>query len=162
MENIREERKREIMKAARELLIGSGYEGLNIRNVASACGLSVGALYKYFPGKEELIREVMLQDWKNEMSLLKDQIGQKRCAIGKARLIYNCLISYEARYMKVWCDCSAKRTYRPYENRLHLHVISDLREVSGFDRFTLEILLRYAELPDQSFDDIEAKLRILL
>ena len=162
METNKEESRQKILNTTRELLIGSGYDSFNIRSVASACYMSVGTLYHYFPGKDYLVRDAMLRDWKNEMSLLREQIEQKRCAIGKARLVYNCIIAYEARYMKVWCDCSAKRVYRPYENRLHLYVINDLREVSGFDRFTLEILLRYAELPDQSFDDIEAKLKILL
>ena len=162
METKKETRKNEIRKTGRELLVSGGYEEFNMRSVAKTCGMSVGALYDYYTGKDEMVRDIMLTDWKNEMTLIREQIGQKRCNIGKARLVYDSIISYEARYMKLRCDCTARRDYRPYENRLHLYVISDLREVSGFDRFTLEILLRYASLPDQNFDDIEAKLRILL
>lgn len=162
METNKEESRQKILNTTRELLIGSGYDSFNIRSVASACNMSVGTLYHYFPGKDDLVRDAMLRDWKNEMSLLREQIEQKHSDIGKARLIYNSLIFYESRYMKVWCDYSRKHICNPFDNRMHLYVINDLRRVSGFDRFTLEILLCYAKVLDQSFDDIEAKLKILL
>ena len=88
-------------------------------------------------------------------------IANTRCSIEKARVLYDSIISFEARYMNIWCDCTARKKYKPFENGIHLRAVNDLRSVSGFDRFIVEILLRYASLPDQDFRDIECKLKML-
>ena len=41
----------EILKVSRELLKEQNGAALNIRTVASACGVSVGSIYNYFHSK---------------------------------------------------------------------------------------------------------------
>ena len=54
----REEATRQrILKAAREVFIDKGLDRASIDDVVAACGLSVGAIYNYFPNKDELIRQ---------------------------------------------------------------------------------------------------------
>lgn len=50
----REGRRRDILAAARGLLEETGYQGLNIRDVAAGAGVSLGTVYTYFGSKEEL------------------------------------------------------------------------------------------------------------
>ena len=45
--------KEEILKASRKLIRQKGWEAVNIRAVAAACGVSVGAIYYYFDSKAE-------------------------------------------------------------------------------------------------------------
>jgi len=51
-----EEIRRRILKAARQVYIEKGLNRASIDDVVAASGMSVGAIYNYFPNKEELIR----------------------------------------------------------------------------------------------------------
>lgn len=38
-----------ILGAGKEIVLEYGLQGLNIRDVAKRCGISVGSIYNYFP-----------------------------------------------------------------------------------------------------------------
>ena len=63
IENLQER----ILACARVLLLEQGIDGLNIRAVASACGVAVGMVYNYYGSKDQLIASIMLQDWLQNM-----------------------------------------------------------------------------------------------
>ena len=52
--------RRRILKAARQVFVENGFHRASIDDVVAACGLSVGAIYTYFPNKDELIRASIL------------------------------------------------------------------------------------------------------
>jgi AcrR family transcriptional regulator len=52
------DRRREIVAAARELMIRDGYDNTSMRTIARRVGVSPTALYVYFPDKEALFFEV--------------------------------------------------------------------------------------------------------
>lgn len=58
-QNIREERKRQILDAALEIFAKSGYHKASISQIAKEAQISKGLLYNYFHNKEELLTEVM-------------------------------------------------------------------------------------------------------
>ena len=49
--------KEEILKTSRVLIQQNGWEAVNIRAVAAACGVSVGCIYNYFGSKTELVSD---------------------------------------------------------------------------------------------------------
>ncbi len=49
-----------ILKAARKVFVEKGFHRASIDDVVAECGLSVGAIYTYFPNKDELIRASIL------------------------------------------------------------------------------------------------------
>ena len=53
----------EILKVSRELLKEQNGAALNIRTVASACGVSVGSIYNYFHSKSELTAAAVESIW---------------------------------------------------------------------------------------------------
>lgn len=53
----------EILKTSRQLLQKEGWAAVNIRSVASACGVSVGSIYNYFGSKAELSGAVVESVW---------------------------------------------------------------------------------------------------
>lgn len=63
IENLQER----ILACARVLLLEQGIDGLNIRAVASACGVAVGTVYNYYGSKDQLIASIMLQNWLQSM-----------------------------------------------------------------------------------------------
>jgi AcrR family transcriptional regulator len=53
-----EERKAEILAAAKAVFIRHGFERATMQEIATEAGLSAGAIYRYFPGKESLVTAV--------------------------------------------------------------------------------------------------------
>ncbi|MCL6627892.1 MAG: TetR/AcrR family transcriptional regulator, partial [Alicyclobacillus shizuokensis] len=51
-QQIRDERKEQILAAAAEVFARNGYVGTRIDDIASAAGISKGLIYHYFGGKE--------------------------------------------------------------------------------------------------------------
>ena len=64
--------KEEILKASRELIRQKGWEAVNIRAVAAACGVSVGAIYYYFDSKAELTGAAVASIWQEIFHLPDD------------------------------------------------------------------------------------------
>ena len=53
----------EILRVSRKLLKEQNGAALNIRTVASACGVSVGSIYNYFHSKSELTAAAVESIW---------------------------------------------------------------------------------------------------
>lgn len=60
-EEIREERRQQIMQAALELFANKGFDATSISMIAKEAGISKGLMYNYFESKENLIAEIMDQ-----------------------------------------------------------------------------------------------------
>lgn len=58
-ENIREERKQQILEAALEIFAQKGYHQASISQIATEAHISKGLLYNYFENKEQLLIKVM-------------------------------------------------------------------------------------------------------
>lgn len=56
--------KEEILEASRELIRQQGWSAVNIRSVASACGVSVGSIYNYFDSKADLVGATVESVWR--------------------------------------------------------------------------------------------------
>ncbi|GAA0271147.1 TetR/AcrR family transcriptional regulator [Cryptosporangium japonicum] len=54
-ERLRAETVEEIQTTARRMLVSDGYDGLSLRAIARAMGMSAPALYRYYASREELI-----------------------------------------------------------------------------------------------------------
>ena len=61
--NINVTSKEEILKTSRELIQRQGWQAVNIRSVAAACGVSVGAIYNYFDSKAALMGAAVESVW---------------------------------------------------------------------------------------------------
>lgn len=59
-EQIREERKKQIMDVALELIAEEGFGKVSISKIAKKAEISKGLMYNYFKSKEDLIVEIML------------------------------------------------------------------------------------------------------
>lgn len=60
-EEIRENRKAQIMETAMELFAEEGYHIVSISRIANKAGISKGLMYNYFHSKEELIISILNQ-----------------------------------------------------------------------------------------------------
>ena len=58
-EEIRENRKLQIMQTALELFAREGYQGSSVARIAKDAGISKGLLYNYFTSKEDLLSSIL-------------------------------------------------------------------------------------------------------
>lgn len=66
-ERLRAETLEEIQTTARRMLISDGYDGLSLRAIARAMGMSAPALYRYYASREDLIA-ALVDELKLEMT----------------------------------------------------------------------------------------------
>ena len=55
--------KEDLLHSSRELIRRQGWQAVNIRSVAAACGVSVGSIYNYFGSKAELVGATVESIW---------------------------------------------------------------------------------------------------
>ncbi|MDW3217561.1 MAG: TetR/AcrR family transcriptional regulator [Acidimicrobiales bacterium] len=67
----RDGRRRDVLAAATSILEESGWEGLSIRAVASRAGVSTGAVYQWFSGKDEIFGELMAHEIRAGLDLIE-------------------------------------------------------------------------------------------
>jgi AcrR family transcriptional regulator len=74
-----------VLQAARRLFSEHGYEGATIRDIATAAGMSTGAVFANFSDKSDLFREIMSDD----MTALADAMRE---AAARARGVEDALL----------------------------------------------------------------------
>lgn len=80
-----EERRQQILDAARRVFVQKGYASATMNDIAAEADLSAGSLYNYFPGKSDLIAEVALCCVDDDIALFASTAGQAPSAGGALR-----------------------------------------------------------------------------
>lgn len=70
--NINATSKEEILKASKQLVRTKGWDGVNIRSVASSCNVAVGSIYNYFDCKDSLVVSTVESIWGEIFHTVKD------------------------------------------------------------------------------------------
>ena len=81
------ENRQKILTAARELVASGGFAKAQITAVAKNAGLATGTLYRYFPSKDDLCRQVFREVSAREMNLLAGIAASNRPALDRFELI---------------------------------------------------------------------------
>jgi AcrR family transcriptional regulator len=69
--DVSDRRKEEILAAAREIFARKPLKDVKIQDIARKAGLSVGGVYWYFKGKDEIIHALLLQNAETNIAALK-------------------------------------------------------------------------------------------
>lgn len=77
--------RRAILNAARELVSEGGFAAAQMTEVARKAGVATGTLYRYFPSKEELCRQVFREVSAREMNVLAGIAAEDRPAADRLR-----------------------------------------------------------------------------
>ncbi|HET9496146.1 MAG TPA: TetR/AcrR family transcriptional regulator [Chloroflexia bacterium] len=73
--DVSEERVRQILEAAGAVFARSGFSDTRMDDIATAAGLSKGALYLYFPGKEGIIMALLRHTFDRELEGIEAALG---------------------------------------------------------------------------------------
>lgn len=93
-------KKGDLLKAGLELFAAKGINGVSVRDIARAAGVSEAALYKHFTGKEDMalyLYSAILGEYTGRVSLIERQPGRsldKLCRI--IELTYSLFDTYPA------------------------------------------------------------------
>lgn len=68
--------RRQLLSAARDLLVKQGLSGFSMRRVAAACGVSAPAIYRHFPDKDALLAQAALAAFRTFGSYLLDGLDE--------------------------------------------------------------------------------------
>ncbi|MEJ2866625.1 TetR family transcriptional regulator [Actinomycetospora sp. OC33-EN08] len=71
-------RRDEILEATGRLVAGRGLEGTTMRGIAAALGMANGALARYFPGKDEIVRAALEHLVATNERRIAEHLGDRR------------------------------------------------------------------------------------
>jgi AcrR family transcriptional regulator len=94
--------KDQILDHAMEIAVEEGVDAVNIRRLASACGLAIGSVYNYYKDKETLIHDLAERFWSG---ILEDQEKVYRSGMEFTVFLeqyYRYLYGRLARYDRSW------------------------------------------------------------
>lgn len=106
MPKVLENPRERILQMARELLITRGYEEFSIREVAKACEVSVGTIYNYFPTKQELVVQVVMDYWEGYLFEMDAIDHEESDLFRKLEGMYRQLESFVDTFRGVWMTVS--------------------------------------------------------
>ena len=88
MARVRDEQKREkILKTSKVLFSQQGYANTSISHIVQKTGMPVGTIYTYFNKKEDIIRTIIDEGWKDVSANLEELSKSRRTGRDKLRLI---------------------------------------------------------------------------
>lgn len=64
----RDQQIQRILDAAQACFVRSGFQGASMQQICAECGMSPGALYRYFPSKEAIVAAICEADREDEMT----------------------------------------------------------------------------------------------
>jgi TetR/AcrR family transcriptional repressor of uid operon len=64
----RDQQIQRILEAAKSCFVRSGFQGASMQQICAQCGMSPGALYRYFPSKESIVEAICAADREDDIT----------------------------------------------------------------------------------------------
>ena len=96
----------DMLEKARSLLIEKGYDACTMREVAAACGVSVGTMYTYFSSKDAMIVHAVAAEWFEVLEGVKCQCGSCTDAVEGLSVFYEHIRRFALKYRTVFLHVS--------------------------------------------------------
>ena len=124
IENIREK----LLAEAKKQVIENGYSSMTIRSVATACGVGTGTVYNYFPSKDVLVANFMLEDWMLCIQAITAGIAEASSERDALFGMYLELTTYKEKYTNLFSDENAEASYSASSMQRHYLLRAQLAE----------------------------------
>lgn len=116
VERRKEERRQNLVDAARDLFLSRGYDGTTIDDIVSRADLAKVTFYAYFKSKEEMALEVKRQASEEALEYLEELLNRKLSAREMLNLLIEDIVSWtEANWRLLDVFCSQR--FSPLVNR---------------------------------------------
>lgn len=117
MPKIIENLRQNLLRETRRMLLEVGYKGLSVRQIACNCQTAVGTVYNYFPSKEMLVANVLLEDWLAQMETANRQAQAAESAEQGMAAVYAQILMFTDRYRKFFHESTLPLGSSAYEQR---------------------------------------------
>jgi len=94
--------KEDILLVTRELLKETGYSDLNIRKIAAQCGVATGTVYNYYTSKNQIIAEILLNEWNLMLRRIDQNTKSSPMVIDKLEIMFNELNNFMINVHGAW------------------------------------------------------------
>lgn len=111
MPKIIENLKETIILESRKLLASQGYKEFNVREIAKKCNIALGTFYNYFSTKDELILEIVREDWRQISDLIESLKDTYEPCKDKFRKIYLSLELFISSYISIFVEMAMLNNY---------------------------------------------------
>lgn len=108
--------KETIVLEARKILIESGYKSFNMRDIAKQSGIGVGTLYNYFSDKDELVREVFIDDWNKAILTVKSLETYNASLKSKINEMYLSINKFLENYLVIFLEMAYSSNVKKCDN----------------------------------------------
>ncbi len=102
MSRLIENPKELIIGKAQEILYRDGYLKLSMRSLAKECEIALGTIYNYYPTKQELITEMMMEYWQNFLKQVREIVGSEDEFYHELKDIFNELAVFIRNFKQFW------------------------------------------------------------
>ncbi|EGO88026.1 TetR/AcrR family transcriptional regulator [Clostridium botulinum C] len=107
MPKILENVKDTILKESKKILLKENYKALNIRQIAKCCNIGIGTFYNYFSTKDELVIEILKNDFDKIMDLIEQLKNSNLSFKEKLEQIYKSFDLFLGNYISVFYEISS-------------------------------------------------------
>ncbi len=166
MPKILEDPRKHMLDEVERLVEEGGYTAVTVRAVASGCGVGVGTVYNYFPSKDALLAEYLLDDWRACIAAIEAVRTDDPEPV--AACIHSRTSAFCKRHRRIFDDENARGTFAGSFSRYHALLRSQLsaplRRFCASDfaaEFVTEALLTWT-VAGKEFREIWGMLRPLL
>jgi AcrR family transcriptional regulator len=153
----REQRRIDILDAARELIADGGYLSLNMRDLAAAAGISPATLYSYFATKEELFVTLYAEAIRRHTAQLRPGLERDQPLATLLELVlirYLDLYRAYGRYFTLWS--ALREDVDPSRGPFPRELIVELRDATiEYSRLVIRSVRRAAACDGRRFVDSE-------
>ncbi len=127
-EDEREVRKQLIIKAAMELFEEKSFHDIGMRDIAVKAGVSAASIYRYFPSRDDLFVEALLQDINNIEQRLQERVDNGESVEDLGIAVVDYLIDNEATF-QMMCHFMIRGELNPQA----------LKKFNGVQRYFLKM-----------------------
>lgn len=147
------------------------YGKLGIRELTTECGIALGTFYRYFSSKEDLVLQILEEDWNKVLEKIDELIRTDTTLYEKVRGIYDEISGFECsyRYSAMNLFSASTENYSFHEKnmrRLYERIETFLQEemdrgslvltagLSSASYLLVELIIATAKNPQMDFDDL--------
>ncbi|MGF7057774.1 TetR/AcrR family transcriptional regulator [Brassicibacter mesophilus] len=132
--NLPESKKQKIIEAVYNIFIEEDYENVNIRNITSKAGISIGSFYQYFYDKDELYLYLLSNIEKKIYAKYKERTGfflMDTETISIEEICTEKEIAFNRTWYKVPIEVMMKFYFGEYSRDLNSIVLEELIELKN-------------------------------
>lgn len=98
--------KNKLFQCAKKILETEGYAALSMRKVAKECSIAVGTVYNYVQNKDELVAQVIMEDWVIALKRMEELARESTTVADGMCGIYRALMAFIEQYQDIWTQYS--------------------------------------------------------